>query len=191
MHPCALGALRVVWGYAQGHHDPQVALPSPQASAAAGVCDRTRRRPWALRPPAHYEGRKTGEPRVTPLQYEQVNGEFVVGSVRGALADWYRNVAADPRVEVRVGRSRFSGVAETCSDPGRIADLLELRLERHPRMVGLMLRLRGVPVSPTRADLETYAAPLTMVTITPQRHSEHSRPYRHLWVPGPDARASL
>jgi len=121
-------------------------------------------------------GRKTEEPRVTPLQYEQVNGEFVVGSVRGALADWYLNVAADPRVEVRVGRSRFSGVAETSSDPGRIADLLELRLERHPRMVGLMLRLRGVPVSPTRADLETYAAPLTMVTITPQRHSEHSRP---------------
>jgi deazaflavin-dependent oxidoreductase (nitroreductase family) len=122
------------------------------------------------------KGRKTGERRVTPLQYEQVNGEFVVASARGALADWYRNVVADSRVEVRVGRSRFSGIAQTCSDPGRISDFLELRLERHPRMVGRMLRLRGVPANPTRAELEDYASRLTMVTITPQRNSEHSRP---------------
>lgn len=121
-------------------------------------------------------GRRTGEPRVTPLQYEQVNGKFVVASARGARADWYLNAVADPRVEVRVGRSRFSGVAETCSDPHRIADFLELRLERHPRMVGRMLRLRGVPVNPTRAELETYASRLAMVTITPQRRNEHSLP---------------
>ena len=113
-------------------------------------------------------GRKSGEPRVTPLQYEEVNGVFAVASARGALADWFRNVVADPRVEVRVRRSHFSGIAETCSDPERIADFLELRLERHPRMVGRMLHLRGVPVDPTRPDLETYASQITMVTITPE-----------------------
>jgi deazaflavin-dependent oxidoreductase (nitroreductase family) len=118
------------------------------------------------------KGRRTGQPRVTPLQYEQVNGAFVVASARGAVADWYRNVVADPRVEVRVRRSRFSGSADPCSDAERMADFLELRLERHPRMVGRMLRLRGVPVDPTRADLESYASRLTMVTITSQ-HGPH------------------
>jgi len=112
-------------------------------------------------------GRRTGKPRVTPLQYEQVNGAFVVASARGPLADWYRNVIAEPRVEVRVRRSRFSGIAETCTDPARIADLLELRLKKHPRLVGRILRLRGVPANPTRLQLEAYASRLAMVTVTP------------------------
>jgi deazaflavin-dependent oxidoreductase (nitroreductase family) len=113
-------------------------------------------------------GRRTGKLRITPLQYEQVNGAFVVASARGARADWYRNVVADPRVEVRVRRSRFSGIAETCTDPVRIADFLELRLERHPRMVGRILRFRGIPADPTRPQLEVYASRLAMVTITPR-----------------------
>jgi deazaflavin-dependent oxidoreductase (nitroreductase family) len=113
-------------------------------------------------------GRRTGKPRITPLQYEQVNGAFVVASARGTVADWYRNVVADPRVEVRVRRTRFSAIAEACTDPARIADFLELRLERHPRLVGRILRFRGVPADPTRAQLEAYASRLGMVTITPQ-----------------------
>ncbi len=113
-------------------------------------------------------GRKTGKPRITPLQYEQVNGVFVVASARGVVADWYRNVVADPLVEVRVRRSRFEGIAATCTDPARITDFLELRLERHPRMVGRILRFRGVAADPTRAQLEAYASRLAMVTITPR-----------------------
>lgn len=113
-------------------------------------------------------GRKTGKPRITPLQYEQVNGVFVVGSARGAVADWYRNVVADPLVEVRVRRSRFVGIAETCTDPARITDFLALRLDRHPRLVGRILRFRGVPADPTRPQLEAYASRLAIVTITPQ-----------------------
>ncbi|MCJ7779916.1 MAG: nitroreductase family deazaflavin-dependent oxidoreductase, partial [Acidimicrobiia bacterium] len=112
-------------------------------------------------------GRRTGRSRITPLQYEQVSGAFVVASARGERADWYRNVVANPRVEVRVRRSRFSGIAETCTDPVRIADFLELRLERHPRMVGRILRLRGVPAHPTRTQLESYTSGVGMVTIAP------------------------
>jgi hypothetical protein len=58
-------------------------------------------------------------------------------------------------------------MAETCTDPASITDFLELRLERHHRIVGGILRLRGVPANPTRADLETYAARMAMVTLTP------------------------
>lgn len=113
-------------------------------------------------------GRRTGRRRVTPLQYERVDGMYVVASARGERADWYRNVVAHPQVEVRIGSSRLQGVAEPSTDSARIADFLQLRLDRHPWFVGSVLRLRGVPRRPARGDLETYATRLAIVTITPR-----------------------
>jgi deazaflavin-dependent oxidoreductase (nitroreductase family) len=112
-------------------------------------------------------GRKSGLPRVTPLQYEEIDGAFYVGSARGTKADWFRNILADPCVQVRVKSLRFEGMAEPVIDPCRIADFLELRLKRHPRMVGAILRSEGLPASPRRTELEAYAAHLAMVIIHP------------------------
>jgi len=113
-------------------------------------------------------GRKTGKPRITPLQYEEVGNQIVVASGRGTRADWYRNIVADPNVEVRVRRKRFAGVAVTSTDPAEIASFLELRLERHPRMVGRIMKMRGVPADPSEEDLEAYGRGVAMVTIMPR-----------------------
>jgi deazaflavin-dependent oxidoreductase (nitroreductase family) len=113
-------------------------------------------------------GRKTGLPRVTPLQYEEIDGAFYLGSSRGQKADWFRNVVANPCVEVRVKSRRFRGVAETVTDPLRIADFLELRLKRHPKMIGMILQSEGLPAQPERAQLEAYAAKLAMVVVRPE-----------------------
>lgn len=112
-------------------------------------------------------GRKSGLPRVTPLQYEEVDGAIYVGSSRGTHADWFRNIVADPHVQVRVKSRQFAGVAETVTDAGRIADFLELRLKRHPRMVGTIMKSEGLPASPSREELEGYARRLAMVIIRP------------------------
>ncbi len=40
-------------------------------------------------------GRKTGKKRITPLQYEEIEGEYFLGSARGTKADWYRNLQVD------------------------------------------------------------------------------------------------
>jgi deazaflavin-dependent oxidoreductase (nitroreductase family) len=112
-------------------------------------------------------GRKSGLPRTTPLQYEEQDGLIYVASARGQRADWFRNVVADPRVEVQVGARRFRGLAEPITDPACIADFLELRLRRHPRMVGAMLRGEGLPARPGRAQLEQFAAKIAVVTIRP------------------------
>jgi len=114
-------------------------------------------------------GRKTGLPRVTPLQYEEANGVFYVASARGRQADWYRNILANPRVEIRVKARRFNGLAEPIADPARIADFLELRLERHPRMMGAMLRGEGLAARPDRAQLEKLAARIALIAIRPCR----------------------
>ena len=107
-------------------------------------------------------------PRVTPLQYEMVDGQFYIGSARGAQADWFRNILADPHVRVRVKSREFAAIAEPVTDYLRVADFLELRLRRHPRMVSVILKAEGLPAQPTRAQLEDYARGLAMVIIRPQ-----------------------
>lgn len=119
-------------------------------------------------------GRKSGLPRVTPLQYELVGDVYYLGSARGQAADWFRNIQANPRVQVRVKSHRFTCLAQPVTDPCRIADFLELRLKRHPRMVSKILKASGLPDNPTRANLEAYATQITMVILDPQAQPEKS-----------------
>ena len=117
-------------------------------------------------------GRRSGRKRVTALQYEVVAGEYWLGSSHGMRADWVRNLVADPIVEVQVRWRRFRGRAEVVDDAQRVADFLELRLERHPRMIGRILQMEGLPARPSRRQLEVYAAHLALVIIRPQRDDE-------------------
>jgi deazaflavin-dependent oxidoreductase (nitroreductase family) len=112
-------------------------------------------------------GRKSGLPRVTPLQYEEVDGIYYVAAARGQRADWFRNIVANPHVEVRVRNKHFHGLAEPITDPARIADFLELRFQRHPQMMGTMFRAQGLPTQPNRVQLEQYATNRAMVVIRP------------------------
>jgi deazaflavin-dependent oxidoreductase (nitroreductase family) len=112
-------------------------------------------------------GRKSGLPRTTALQYEEVAGAIYLGSSKGAQADWFKNLVANPNVSVRVKSRQFSGKAEAVTDPVRIADFLELRLRHHPRMVGAMLKSEGLSAQPDRAELETYAGKLALAIIRP------------------------
>jgi len=112
-------------------------------------------------------GRKTGLSRTTPLQYEEVDGVYYFASARGVKADWFCNLLAHPEVEVQVKSQRFRGNAEPVTDPMRIADFLELRLRRHPMMVGKILESEGLPARPDRSQLEAYASKLAMVIIRP------------------------
>ncbi len=116
-------------------------------------------------------GRKSGLPRVTPLQYEEIDGAFYVGSALGTRAHWFRNILADPHVRVRVKSMRFEGIAEPVVEPTRIADFLELRLRRHPKMIKAILRSEGLSETPTRAELEVYSRKLAMVIIHPTQRN--------------------
>ena len=126
-------------------------------------------------------GRKTGLPRTTPLQYEEINGDYyvAVASAHGCKADWFRNLRKDPTVRVKVGTREFTGAAEPITDTGRIADFLEVRLKRHPRIVGAIMRRAGLPSSPTRAQLEEYASRRAMVVIHPCEESDNPQQTAH------------
>ncbi len=123
------------------------------------------------------QGRKSGLPRVTPLQFEQVNDAYYVSSARGQAADWFKNILADPNVHLQIGVREWDAVAEPITDPARIADFLELRLRRHPVMVRLILCLfDGLPLHFSRADLETLCREKALVILCPRmRHTDSER----------------
>lgn len=110
-------------------------------------------------------GRVSGLPRVTPLQYEEMDGVIYIGSARGQKADWLRNILVNATVGIRVGSRQFNGQADVITDPMQIADFLELRLSRRPKMMGALLRLEGLPKNPSRAQLVELAANRAMVVI--------------------------
>ena len=111
-------------------------------------------------------GRRSGLPRETPLQYEVIDGVYYAGSMRGDQADWYRNILANPRVSIRVGKDEMPALAEVIDDPDRVLDFVKYRLERSPRMIVAIMRADGL-VSTAEADLRRYAAGLTIVALRP------------------------
>jgi deazaflavin-dependent oxidoreductase (nitroreductase family) len=113
-------------------------------------------------------GRKSGLERITPLQYDEIDGKIMIGSARGTSADWYRNILANPNVKVRVKSRQFEGTAEAISDIEQVADYLEYKLAKRPRMVGMIMKFEGFPDQPTRKDFEAYAANRAMVIISPK-----------------------
>jgi deazaflavin-dependent oxidoreductase (nitroreductase family) len=119
-------------------------------------------------------GRKSGLKRVTPLQYEKIGEDYYVGAARGTKSDWVRNIQSCPQVEVCVGAKRFQGVAEVVTDSARFADFVEVRLQRHPFMVGLIMeKAHGLPRHPSHEQLEELGRTEAFVILHPTGFSEN------------------
>jgi deazaflavin-dependent oxidoreductase (nitroreductase family) len=64
-------------------------------------------------------GRKSGEPLLIPLIYGQDGDRYLVVASRGGAPDhpsWYKNLLANPEVEVQVGPERFKARARTANE---------------------------------------------------------------------------
>jgi deazaflavin-dependent oxidoreductase (nitroreductase family) len=61
-------------------------------------------------------GRRSGEPRSTPLIYQRSGEDYVVVASKGGADEppaWYLNLEANPAVEVQVRGDRFAARART------------------------------------------------------------------------------
>jgi deazaflavin-dependent oxidoreductase (nitroreductase family) len=115
-------------------------------------------------------GRRSGMKRVTPLQYEKIGDDYYLGAARGLNADWVRNIQSNSQVEIRVGAKRFQGTAEVVTDPSKFADFLEVRIERHPRMMGfIMEKAHHISGHPSRSQLEELAKSEAFVIVHPAK----------------------
>ena len=64
------------------------------------------------------KGRRTGEPRTTPLIYEDADGAYVIVASKGGAREhpgWYRNLVKEPQVELQVKGDVFSARARTAT----------------------------------------------------------------------------
>jgi deazaflavin-dependent oxidoreductase (nitroreductase family) len=68
------------------------------------------------------KGRTTGEPRTTPLIYEDADDAYVIVASKGGAPEhpgWYRNLAKEPQVELQVKDEVFPARARTATGEER------------------------------------------------------------------------
>ncbi|MFN8531632.1 MAG: nitroreductase family deazaflavin-dependent oxidoreductase [Anaerolineae bacterium] len=63
-----------------------------------------------------HTGRKSGLQRRTPLNYALIDGELYCTAGFGEAAHWYRNILANPQVEVWLADGRWLGIAEDITE---------------------------------------------------------------------------
>lgn len=94
-------------------------------------------------------GRKSGEPRRTPLGGKLIAGQFWFVSEFGDQSQYIRNIKADPRVRVRLRGKWHSGTAHLVPDDDPHARLREL-----PQLNGVGVRAFGTNLLTVRVDLD-------------------------------------
>ena len=95
-------------------------------------------------------GRKSGQSRHTPLEYEydKENDRYRIAAGWGGNTDWYKNLKANPKVHVQVGQRKFESVAEIASDE-EVGQYMMNVSKRHPRMDQTWNRWSDKPVDNT------------------------------------------
>ena len=94
-------------------------------------------------------GRKSGEPRRTPLGGKLVGQEFWFVSEFGERSQNVRNIKADPRVRVRLRGRWHSGTAHLVPD-----DDPQTRLRELPQFNSFGVRTFGTDLLTIRVDLD-------------------------------------
>lgn len=94
-------------------------------------------------------GRKSGEPRRTPVGDGLVGDVFWVIAEHGRAADWVRNIDNNPSVRVRVRGRWRSGKAHLMPE-----DDPRARQRILPRLNALGVRLVGTDLLTVRIDLD-------------------------------------
>lgn len=94
-------------------------------------------------------GRKSGQPRRTPLGGSRIGDEFWFVSEFGDQSQYVRNIQANPRVRVRLRGRWHSGVAHLVPD-----DDPRRRLESLPSFNSFGVRTFGTNLLTIRVDLD-------------------------------------
>jgi deazaflavin-dependent oxidoreductase (nitroreductase family) len=95
-------------------------------------------------------GRKSGEPRRTPLDGSRVGDQFWFVSEFGDKSQYVKNIQADPRVRVRLKGKWHSGTAHLVPD-----DDPHERLRSLPKINSFGVRTLGTNLLTVRVDLDS------------------------------------
>jgi deazaflavin-dependent oxidoreductase (nitroreductase family) len=109
-----------------------------------------------------HTGRKTGIKRRTPVNYAIADGEIYCTAGFGSVSDWFRNIMANPKVEVWLPDGWWAGVAEEMTDTKTRIPLLRQVLIAS----GFAARAAGIdPVGMTNEELDAATADYRLIRI--------------------------
>ena len=116
--------------------------PVVKAGVASGLL-----RGWAI---LETTGRRSGKRRRTPVGNGLQGDIFWIVAEHGRRAGYVRNIEADPRVRVRIGRRWHSGTARVLSED----DPRERQRAIGRRINALAVRAMGTDLLTVRVDLD-------------------------------------
>jgi deazaflavin-dependent oxidoreductase (nitroreductase family) len=103
-------------------------------------------------------GRRSGEPRRTPVTDGLDGDTFWIVAEHGRRAAYVRNIEADPRVRVKVGRAWRDGTAHPLPDDDPRERLREIvRRRSRSRLNAATVRLMQTDLLTVRVDLDPVA----------------------------------
>jgi deazaflavin-dependent oxidoreductase (nitroreductase family) len=111
-------------------------------------------------------GRKTGRPRVAPLDYEEEDGTYYLMPNQGTHATWYRNLVAHPEVTIQVGRRRMEAIATPVTDLKLKAHVL--RRFASARWAFRVKKYYGIPPGASDEQLLELAPHRAVVAVRPR-----------------------
>jgi deazaflavin-dependent oxidoreductase (nitroreductase family) len=94
-------------------------------------------------------GRKSGQPRHTPVGGKVVDNQFWMVSEHGDHSDYVHNIKANPAVRLRLGGKWREGTAHLLPDDDAVQ-----RLESLPRLNSAVVRVMGSDLLTVRVDLD-------------------------------------
>lgn len=118
-----------------------------------------------------HTGRISGERRDVVLEvvrWRPEVPEVAVVAAWGRRADWFRNLAAAPALEVRVGRHRWLRPDHEVLDEVEAVDLLGHYRHHHPRSWAALAPRLGLNLDTPDADIATAAQRFPAVVLRPR-----------------------
>lgn len=118
-----------------------------------------------------HRGRKSGCLYRTPLEvirHDPATQERIGVSAWGEKADWYRNIKANPAMEIRIGRERYISEQRFLSLEEVYAEIAAYG-RHHPWLVRTILRWLGFRFDGTEQARRRFADSVRMVAFRPVR----------------------
>jgi deazaflavin-dependent oxidoreductase (nitroreductase family) len=116
-----------------------------------------------------HRGRKSGRKRYTVLEvarFDPATRESVVTAAYGEASDWYRNIHAQPALEIRTGFDRYRP-QQRFLDTEAAYDALTDYDRRHPAAFRLIARSLGLAYGGSEAHRREIAALFRVVAFRP------------------------
>lgn len=94
-------------------------------------------------------------------------GESIVVAAYGENADWYRNIQANPAIELRIGRDRYAPIQRFLT-PDEIYTEFSDYERRHPSAARNLPKLLGFKYDGSESGRRALAASFRIVSFCPK-----------------------